>query len=136
MEITIGANGNVPGSGVSMANPATGKTAPRPSDKDAVAARRVAREFESLFVGMMIKSMRETVGKDKLINGGHGEEVYRSLLDQEYARSLTEHGGVGLAAIVERQLVKPAPDGAMNQDIQSHDTTNQSAKTEVTYENR
>ncbi len=136
MEITIGANGNVPGIGASMAEAATGKTARRPSDKDAVAARRVAKDFESLFVGMMIKSMRETVGKDKLINGGHGEEVYRSLLDQEYARSLTEHGGVGLTAIVERQLVKTAPGAAVNQGIQSHDTTNQSAKTEVTYENR
>jgi len=100
-----------------------------PAAKDAVAARKVAKEFESLFVGMMLKSMRETTGKDKLTNGGHGEEVYRSLLDQEYAKAMTERGGVGLAAMVEQQLRK-------HQDMSKHDNTNPQAKTEVNHENR
>lgn len=75
------------------------------SEKEKTAAKKVAREFEALFAGMMIKSMRETVGKDKLTGGGHGEEVYQSFLDQEYASSMAAHGGLGLARVIERQLI-------------------------------
>lgn len=75
--------------------------------KGDLAAKKVAREFEALFVGMMVKSMRETVGKDPITDGGHGEEVYRSMLDQEYARVMTERGGVGLAAMLEKQMIPP-----------------------------
>ena len=136
MEITNGTDMNVPGYGMNMTNAATGKAERMPAEREAAAAKKVAKEFETMFVGLMLKSMRETVGKDKLTNGGHGEEVYRSMLDQEYAKSLTEHGGVGLTAMLERQLGKPASGGAWNQGIKSYDTSNQRTKTEVTYENR
>ena len=76
------------------------------ADKEAVAAKKVAREFEALFVGMMLKSMRNTVGKEMPAGKGNGEETYRSLLDQEYAKTVAEHGGVGLARMIEQQLLK------------------------------
>ena len=136
MEISNVASWNVPDSGTNMIDAATGKAGRNPAAREAVAAKKVAKEFETMFVGMMLKSMRETVGKDKLTNGGHGEEVYRSLLDQEYAKSLTEHGGVGLSAMLERQLGKPTPGGTGNQGINNYGTTNQCNKIEVTYENR
>ena len=133
MEITNGMIGYVPDTGMSEAV----MTASRKSaEKDAAAAKKVAKDFESLFIGMMVKSMRETVGKDKLTNGGHGEEIYSSLLDQEYAKAMTESGGVGLTAMLEKQLVKPAFDAAGKQGVENHDTSNQRTKTEVTYENR
>jgi len=72
--------------------------------EDKAAVRKVAREFEALFASMMLKSMRATVGKDSLTGGGHGEEVYRSLLDQEYANAMTQGGGLGLARLIEQQL--------------------------------
>ncbi len=74
--------------------------------KEAAAAKKVAREFESLFVGMMLKSMRETVGKDGMTGGGHGEETYRGLLDQEYANAIAGQGTIGLAGIIEQQLLR------------------------------
>jgi len=56
---------------------------------------------------MMMKSMRGTVGKDKLTGGGHGEEVYRSMLDQEYAAvSVERGGGLGLAKIIEKDIIR------------------------------
>jgi flagellar protein FlgJ len=75
---------------------------------DPAAAKKVAREFESMFVAMMLKSMRETVGKEKLTGGGHGEETFRSLLDQEYAASATKGGGIGLAKMIEKELSRNA----------------------------
>jgi flagellar protein FlgJ len=105
-------------------------------DKEELATRKVAREFEALFVGMMLKSMRETVGKDPITDGGHGEEVYRSLLDQEYARIITEHGGIGLSAMLEKQLIPPAQSSGENRSGTSHDKRNAIDTTGVKHENR
>jgi len=81
------------------------KSSAQPSDKEKAAVRKVAREFESMFVSMMLKSMRSTVGQDKLTGGGHGEETYRSLLDEKYAEEATKSGTIGLAATLEKQLL-------------------------------
>ncbi|MDD5286065.1 MAG: rod-binding protein [Desulfuromonadaceae bacterium] len=77
------------------------------SDKQRLKAKKVSQDFEALMVGMMIKSMRATVGKDKLTGGGHGDEVYRSMLDQEYAAaSVKRGGGLGLAKQIEKEIVR------------------------------
>ncbi len=77
------------------------------AEKEQSARKKVAQEFEALFVGMMLKSMRATVGTDSLTGGGHGEEVYRSLLDQEYAMAAARGEGLGLARLIEQQLGLP-----------------------------
>ena len=77
------------------------------SKKQLLQAKKVSQDFEALVVGMMLKSMRETVGKDKLTGGGHGEEVYRSMLDQEYAAvSVKRGGGMGLAKMIEKDIIR------------------------------
>ena len=76
------------------------------ADKNVQAAKKVAREFESLMVNEMLKAMRSTLSKDPLTDGGRGEEIYRSLLDQEYAQAIASQGTLGLAKIIEQQLVK------------------------------
>ena len=68
--------------------------------------KKAAQAFEAMFVGMMLKSMRDTVGKDKLTGGGHGEETFRSLLDQEYATAASKNGGLGLAKMIEKELTR------------------------------
>ena len=88
------------------------------TDKERVAARKAGREFESLFVGMMLKSMRETVGKDMLAGKGQSEEIYRSLLDQEYAKAVVEQGGLGLAKVIEAQLINQ-PARRPNTDVKT-----------------
>lgn len=77
------------------------------TDKQRQQAKKVSQDFEALFVGMMMKSMRETVGKDKLTGGGHGDDVYRSMLDQEYAAtSVKRGGGLGIAKIIEKDIIR------------------------------
>lgn len=62
--------------------------------KDKVA--NLAREFESVFMNQMLKAMRQTIPKNDLINGGHAEEIYSSLLDEEFSRQMayTQQGGL------------------------------------------
>lgn len=79
-----------------------------PDAKTRASARKVAREFEAMFTGMMLKSMRSTSGPDKLTGGGRGEEVFQSLLDQEYATAISQQGSIGLAQTIEKQLLEDA----------------------------
>lgn len=77
------------------------------TDKQRLQAKKVSQDFEALFVGMMMKSMRATVGKDALTGGGHGDDVYRSMLDQEYAdASVKRGGGLGIAKIIEKDIIR------------------------------
>jgi flagellar protein FlgJ len=78
----------------------------QPADKNSLAAKKVAREFEALMVNEMLKSMRATTGKDTLLSGGRGEEVFSSLLDQEYAQAIASQGTLGMAKFIEQQLNK------------------------------
>ena len=76
------------------------------SEKQRLQAKKVSQDFEALFVGMMLKSMRSTVGEDKMTGGGHGEETFRSLLDQEYATAAVKRGGIGLAKQIEKEIIR------------------------------
>ena len=77
------------------------------TEKQRLQAKKVSQDFEALFVGMMMKSMRATVGKDKLTGGGHGDEVYLSMLDQEYAAaSVKRGGGLGIAKMIEKDIIR------------------------------
>lgn len=78
-----------------------------PTEKQRQQAKKISQDFEALFVGMMLKSMRSTVGKDTLTGGGHGEEIYRSMLDQEYAAAASKQGGgLGIAKIIEKDIIR------------------------------
>jgi flagellar protein FlgJ len=76
------------------------------TEKQRQQAKKVAQDFEGLFIGMMMKSMRETVAKDKVTGGGHGEEVYRSMLDEQYVAAAVKRGGFGLAKQIEKDIIR------------------------------
>jgi peptidoglycan hydrolase FlgJ len=86
---------------------ATANSGAELTEKQRHVAKKVSQDFEALFVGMMMKSMRATVGKNTLTGGGHGEEVYQSMLDQEYAAaSVKRGGGLGIAKIIEKDIIR------------------------------
>jgi len=84
----------------------TGKAqTPRPT-ADTGAARRTAEEFEAVFLAQMLEYMVAGLDTSGPFGGGHGEEVFRSLLTQEYGRSIAKAGGVGLADAVQREILR------------------------------
>ncbi|MEA1031642.1 flagellar assembly peptidoglycan hydrolase FlgJ [Pseudomonas sp. N-137] len=74
--------------------------------------RKVAQEFESLFIGEMLKSMRaatESMGKDNPLNTAEAKQ-YQEMYDQQLAVSMSrEGGGIGLADVLLRQMSKNKP---------------------------
>ena len=75
------------------------------------AIKEVAQQFESLFVGMMMKAMRDAVPKDSLF-GSSQLDSYQEMFDKQLAVDLSRQGGIGLAAIIERQIAASATFGA------------------------
>ncbi|WPN48750.1 MULTISPECIES: flagellar assembly peptidoglycan hydrolase FlgJ [unclassified Pseudomonas] len=74
--------------------------------------RKVAQEFESLFLGEMLKSMRsatEALGQDNPLNTPAAKQ-YQEMYDQQLAVSMSrEGGGIGLADVLMRQMSKNKP---------------------------
>ena len=66
--------------------------------------REAAREFESFFLSYLLQVMRRTVPETGLLGPGRAEKIYRSLLDEEIARSVADRGGIGLGDWVARGL--------------------------------
>lgn len=69
-----------------------------------------ARQFEALFVQMMLQSMRQAGD----VFGDGSDTTYRDMFDQQIAMEMTRGQGLGLAAVLTRQLApEPAPQAAL-----------------------
>ncbi|MEM0955693.1 MAG: rod-binding protein [Pseudomonadota bacterium] len=62
-----------------------------------------ASQFESLFLQMMLQSMRDATQKGGLFDS-HQLDSYQSMYDQQLALELAAQGGVGIADAIVEQL--------------------------------
>jgi flagellar protein FlgJ len=76
---------------------ATAKNDPR------AALKTVAHQFETQFISMMLKSMRDATPKDGLMDSQQGQ-TFQGMMDKEVAQKIAAHGGIGLAGMIEQQL--------------------------------
>lgn len=74
----------------------------RQGDGGKAALKEAARQFESLFMRELIKSMREATQQSGLLDGP-GSQLGTDLLDQQFAVQLSGLPG-GLSEAIERQL--------------------------------
>ncbi|MCE9640711.1 MAG: flagellar assembly peptidoglycan hydrolase FlgJ [Betaproteobacteria bacterium] len=81
--------------------------AKRDPDKAVAAA---AKQFESVFLGMVLKSMREATPQDGVFSTDQ-TKLYTSLLDQQLAQHLAARG-TGLSQVMARQLSPRMASGA------------------------
>lgn len=65
---------------------------------------RVAKEYESIAVNKMLQQMHEGVKPDPVLGGGHAEEVYKDLLLTEYAKIISDNGGIGIRDSIVRDM--------------------------------
>ncbi|KAA0683611.1 rod-binding protein [Roseomonas genomospecies 6] len=68
--------------------------------------RQSANEFESVFVSQMLGHMFDGIEVDETFGGGHGEEMFRSMLTNEYGKQMSRSGGFGIADQVYRELLR------------------------------
>ncbi|PJZ85847.1 rod-binding protein [Leptospira harrisiae] len=66
-------------------------------------------EFESVFVKMMLKEMKNTIHKEKMIDGGYAEEIFEDMLYDEYAKNISQNESMGLAEEIYKQMSASLP---------------------------
>ena len=65
----------------------------------------LSRQFESIFIHQLLKSMRSTIQKSGLFES-HATRMYESMHDQELANLMSDKRSIGLADIVYKDLLR------------------------------
>jgi peptidoglycan hydrolase FlgJ len=79
---------------------------------DPTQAKKVAKQFEGGFISEFMGQMFEGIPTDGEFGGGEGEDMFRSLLTDEYGKQLENSGGFGLSDAITRQLLHVQENGA------------------------
>lgn len=85
--------------------------------------KKIAHEFESVFIQMMMKSMRAAVPQGGLLNS-HQTELYTSLFDQQIAQQ-SSGKGFGLADMLMKQMAPQNAAAVPQGDMQAGAVTAQ-----------
>ena len=70
------------------------------------AIKKAATDFEASFVSNMLGEMFEGVDTAAPFGGGQGETMFRSFLMDAFGKQIAKTGGVGVAASVQREMLK------------------------------
>ena len=77
-------------------------------------ARETAESFEAVFLSQILKSMSIGLKTDGPFGGGHSEEIFKDVLNEEVAKQITRNGGIGLSDAVYREILKTQEVGTPN----------------------
>ena len=97
------------------------------------AIKAVAKQFEAVFMNMMLKSMREATPKDNPFDNEQSR-TFTSMLDQQLSSNLSSKG-LGLADVLTKQLSKSgyaatnSMQQAVSNDLSTSNSDQQSATT-------
>ncbi|MBN8909273.1 MAG: rod-binding protein [Rhodospirillales bacterium] len=91
------------------AQPGAARATPLPlaSHPDPAAVAAAARKFEAVFIGQMLGPIFATLDTAHgPFGGGAGEEAWKPMLVDAVADKIAAAGGFGLAAAVEREMLR------------------------------
>jgi len=87
-----------------------------PSTKaDPAKIAKVSRQLEGQFAQMLVKSMRDASSGDPMFPGQN--QMFREMYDHQIAKALTEGKGLGLSAMISKQLSGNAGGPALNTSL-------------------
>lgn len=73
---------------------------------DKTAVRKAAEDFEAVFLNNILQNMFTGLESGGTWGKGHGADAWQSLLIDEYSRTISAAGGIGLADSVEKELLR------------------------------
>jgi len=73
--------------------------------------RAAAEKFSGMFMSQMFQHMFDGVGTNKMFGGGAGEDMFKSVLTDEYGKAAAKSNSLGLTdqimhALISQQEVK------------------------------
>ncbi|HVZ99074.1 MAG TPA: rod-binding protein [Caulobacterales bacterium] len=75
---------------------------PAPADD----LKKLAEQFEAMFLNEMMRPMFDGLSTDGIGGGGVGEQMFRPMLIDQYAQAISQSGGVGLADALVREFAR------------------------------
>lgn len=69
------------------------------------AAKKTSQDFETFFASQVLDQMFADVKTDGMFGGGHGEEMFRSLLLDQYAKQIGKAGSFGIGDQVLKSMI-------------------------------
>lgn len=85
---------------------ADAKKAPSVAAKTEAQARKAAQDFEAFFIGQTMEAMFTGIETDGPFGGGNAEQMFRSLLTDQYGKEMARNGGIGIANQVYAEILK------------------------------
>jgi flagellar protein FlgJ len=89
-----------------LATPATGSAPSAAELAKRGQIKQTSQKFESSFLNVMLQQMFEGADTPAPFGGGPGESMFKSFLTEAMANKMTANGGVGIAASVQREMLK------------------------------
>ena len=72
--------------------------------KDDSALMDACKEFESIFMQMVMKEMRSTVPDGGLTDKSQAREMFEGLYDEEMSKEMSKNEGIGLAKMLYESM--------------------------------
>lgn len=80
----------------------------KPLEEENPELRKVAKQFEAVFINQMIGAMRKTVPSGGLIPESNAERVFKGMLDSENAQRMADSEQLGLSQMIYEHLLRTA----------------------------
>ncbi len=80
------------------------KAAGRYSERELGQMKESCKDFEAIFIKMMLDSMKATVPERSLFGKNQGEEYFEDMLYDEYAKSISRTDTFGISDAMYRQM--------------------------------
>jgi len=68
--------------------------------------KTASRDFEAVFLSQMMSHMFEGVGTNPVFGGGAGEDMFRSVLVQEYGKQMAQGQGIGISSQLQKMMIQ------------------------------
>ncbi len=84
---------------------------PQTLEDEKARLKKATKEFESFFSYQLLKSMRKTIPKSELteggaFSGGMGKEIFTDMFDMKMAKQMTQNSDRSISAVLYRSLEK------------------------------
>lgn len=79
----------------------TASVKPEQADKK---LKQACQDFEAIFMGFMMKGMRNTVPKSDLFGSSQEEDMFKEMMDNEICKSAASRSSMGVADMLYKQL--------------------------------
>jgi flagellar protein FlgJ len=74
--------------------------------KNAKEVEQAAIDFEAVFISEMMKPMFDGIEAEAPFHGGQGEEIFKSMITQEYGKLISQSGSIGVSHAVKDMMIK------------------------------